>query len=34
MFTRVCKADTIDEGGMRLVIADAHLIILAWPDDG
>ena len=31
MFTRVCKADTIDEGGMRLVIADAHLIILAWP---
>jgi len=34
MFTRVCKEDTIFEGGMRLVIADAHLIILAWPDDG
>ncbi|WP_316192590.1 Rieske 2Fe-2S domain-containing protein [Bradyrhizobium sp. SZCCHNRI1029] len=34
MFTRVCKADTIDEGGMRLVIADAQLVILAWPDNG
>lgn len=34
MFTRVCKAETIPEGGMRLVIADAHLIILAWPDEG
>jgi len=32
MFTRVCKADTIDEGGMRLVIADTHLILQAWPD--
>ena len=32
MFTRVCKADTIAEGGIRLVIADAHLIVLAWPD--
>ena len=34
MFTRVCKADTVPEGGMRLVIADSHLIILAWPDSG
>lgn len=34
MFTRVCRVDTIDEGGMRLVIADAQLIILAWPDNG
>jgi toluene monooxygenase system ferredoxin subunit len=34
MFTRVCKSETIPEGGMRLVIADAHLIILAWPDGG
>lgn len=34
VFNRVCKADTIAEGGMRLVIADAHLIILAWPDGG
>ena len=34
MFNRVCKADTIVEGGMRLVIADAHLILLARPDNG
>jgi toluene monooxygenase system ferredoxin subunit len=34
MFTRVCKADTVAEGGMRVVIADAQLIILAWPDRG
>ena len=34
MFTRVCKADTVAEGGMRLVIADAQLIVLAWPEDG
>jgi len=34
MFNRVCKAETIAEGGMRLVIADAQLIVLAWPDDG
>jgi toluene monooxygenase system ferredoxin subunit len=34
MFTRVCKAETVPEGGMRLVIADAHLIVLAWPDGG
>ncbi|WP_341987897.1 Rieske 2Fe-2S domain-containing protein [Azorhizobium sp. AG788] len=34
MFTRVCKAETIIEGGMRLVIADAHLIVLAWPENG
>ena len=33
-FTRLCKADTIGEGGMRLVIVDAHLILLAWPDQG
>ena len=31
MFTRVCKAETVAEGGMRLVIADNHLIVLAWP---
>jgi toluene monooxygenase system ferredoxin subunit len=29
MFERVCKAETIDEGGMRLVIANAQLIIPA-----
>lgn len=34
MFTRVCKADSIDEGGTRLVIADGQYIILAWPDSG
>lgn len=34
MFTRVCKDDTIFEGGMRLVIADSHVIILAWPLGG
>jgi toluene monooxygenase system ferredoxin subunit len=34
MFTRVCKTDTIPEGGMRAVIADAHLIVLVWPDRG
>lgn len=34
MFARICKEDTIVEGGMRLVIADAQLIVLAWPDDG
>jgi hypothetical protein len=31
MFTRVCKEGTIAEGGMRIVIADAHVIVLAWP---
>ena len=34
MFTRVCKAETVPEGGMRMVIADAHLIVLAWPENG
>jgi len=34
MFERVCKAETVPEGGMRLVIADGHLIVLAWPEDG
>jgi len=34
MFTRVCKAETIAEGGWRLVIADAQTIVLAWPEDG
>ncbi|HEY9215675.1 MAG TPA: Rieske 2Fe-2S domain-containing protein [Ancylobacter sp.] len=34
MFTRVCKAETIDEGGMRMVIADSQLVMLAWPDRG
>jgi toluene monooxygenase system ferredoxin subunit len=34
MFTCVCKAETIDEGGMRLVIVDAQLIMLAWPENG
>lgn len=34
MFTRVCKVVTIAEGGMRVVIADAHVIILAWPENG
>jgi len=33
MFTRVCKAETVAEGAMRLVIADAHLIVLAWVED-
>ncbi|MBG0802524.1 MULTISPECIES: Rieske 2Fe-2S domain-containing protein [Methylocystis] len=34
MFVRVCKEDTLMEGGMRVVIADAQLIVLAWPEDG
>ncbi len=34
MFERVCKAETIDEGGMRLVIANSQLIVLAWADGG
>lgn len=34
MFTRVCKEDTIFEGGMRVVIADSHVIILARPENG
>ncbi len=34
MFARVCKMDTIPEGGMRIVIVDAQIIILAWPEDG
>jgi toluene monooxygenase system ferredoxin subunit len=34
MFNRVCIEDTIPQDGMRLVIADAHLIILAWPENG
>lgn len=34
MFTRICKAETAPEGGMRLVIADSQLIVLAWPEDG
>ena len=34
MFTRVCKEETIAEGGMRVVIADAQVIILAWPENG
>ncbi|MBU3888202.1 MULTISPECIES: Rieske 2Fe-2S domain-containing protein [unclassified Methylosinus] len=34
MFTRVCKEDTVFEGEMRLVIADSHVIILAWAFGG
>jgi toluene monooxygenase system ferredoxin subunit len=34
MFERVCKEETVPEGGMRLVIANAQLIILAWPENG
>jgi toluene monooxygenase system ferredoxin subunit len=34
MFTRVCKAETIAEGGWRLVIADSQLVVLAWPEEG
>ncbi|MFG1358165.1 Rieske 2Fe-2S domain-containing protein [Xanthobacter pseudotagetidis] len=34
MFTRVCKLETIPEGGMCLVIASQRHVILAWPDDG
>lgn len=34
MFTRVCKAETVPEGGMRLVIVDARLVILACPEGG
>jgi toluene monooxygenase system ferredoxin subunit len=34
MFTRVCKEETVPEGGWRLVIADAQLIVLAWPENG
>lgn len=34
MFHRVCRAETIAEGGMRIVIADAQVIVLAWPENG
>ena len=34
MFNRVCKAETIAEGDMRLVIADSQLVVLAWPEQG
>jgi len=34
MFNRVCKAETVPEGGMRLIIADAHLIVLACLEEG
>src|SRR5208283_3530554 len=34
MFVRVCKEDTLMEGGMRVVIADAQLVLLAWPENG
>jgi toluene monooxygenase system ferredoxin subunit len=34
MFTRICKEETVPEGGWRLVIADAQLIVLAWPENG
>jgi toluene monooxygenase system ferredoxin subunit len=34
MFTRVCKEETVPEGGWRLVIADTQLIVLAWPENG
>lgn len=29
MFNRVCNVETIAEGAMRIVIADAHVIVLA-----
>ena len=34
MFVRVCKEETLAEGGMRLVIADARLAVLVWPENG
>jgi toluene monooxygenase system ferredoxin subunit len=34
MFTRVCKEETLAEGGMRIVIVDAQLVMLAWADNG
>lgn len=34
MFNRVCKVETIAVGGMRIVIADAHVIVLAWLENG
>lgn len=34
MFARICREDTIFEGGMRVVIADSQIIILAWPENG
>ncbi|MEK4032208.1 Rieske 2Fe-2S domain-containing protein [Methylocystis sp. IM3] len=34
MFVRVCKQDTLTEGGMRLVIADTQLVVLAWLENG
>lgn len=34
MFTRVCKEDSLVEGAVRIVIADSHLVILAWLDNG
>jgi len=34
MFVRVCKEETLAEGGMRLVIVESQLVILAWADNG
>jgi toluene monooxygenase system ferredoxin subunit len=34
MFERVCKEETLAEGGMRLVIAGSQLVLLAYPDNG
>jgi len=34
MFSRVCKEDTLAEGSFRIVIADAQLVVLAWPENG
>jgi toluene monooxygenase system ferredoxin subunit len=34
MFVRVCKEETLVEGATRIVIADAQLVVLAWPESG
>jgi toluene monooxygenase system ferredoxin subunit len=34
MFVRVCKEETLAEGGVRMVIADGQLVMLAWPENG
>jgi toluene monooxygenase system ferredoxin subunit len=34
MFERVCKEEAMAEGDMRIVVAGAQLVVLAWPENG
>lgn len=34
MFTRVCGAEAVFEGGTRFVIVGGQLVMLAWPENG